>query len=167
MSQADTCRLLPLPTTSDGFSAACGKLGALLPTVVFHYLSDRNKFWFAMPFGALGVIVTALFLPDTTGLELREIERAFLAPLLHCVPSLDTELTLFLLPLCATGYWRCVRAGHPELYHGIAIHPHHLSWYERVVLKRDRYYDPKQDKLDRIEEVRALSCHPPPPPHPS
>ncbi|TNY17701.1 major facilitator superfamily domain-containing protein [Rhodotorula diobovata] len=125
---AGECFPASVRSTAHGFSAACGKLGALLPTVVFHYLSDRNKFWFAMPFGALGVIVTALFLPDTTGLELREIER----------------------------YWRCVRAGHPELYHGIAIHPHHLSWYERVVLKRDRYYDPKQDKLDRIEELRVL-----------
>ncbi|GAA5917428.1 uncharacterized protein JCM6883_006281, partial [Sporobolomyces salmoneus] len=39
---------------------------------------------------------------------------------------------------------------------GIAIHPRHLSWYERVVLKRDRYYDPAQDRLDRIEELRVL-----------
>lgn len=69
-------RCLTLLTRADGFSAAAGKLGALLPTVVFHYLSDRNKFWFAMPFGALGFLVTAIFLPDTTGMELREIERA-------------------------------------------------------------------------------------------
>ncbi|BGP42538.1 hypothetical protein JCM10449v2_006550 [Rhodotorula kratochvilovae] len=125
---AGECFPASIRSTAHGYSAAWGKLGALLPTVVFHYLSDRNKFWFAMPFGALGFIVTAVWLPDTTGLELREIER----------------------------YWRCVRAGHPELYHGVAIHPHHLSWYERVVLKRDRYYDPAQDKLDRIEELRVL-----------
>ncbi|BGP26739.1 hypothetical protein JCM10295v2_005699 [Rhodotorula toruloides] len=115
-------------STAHGFSAACGKLGALVPTVLFHYLDDRNKLWFAMPFGALGVFVTAVFLPDTTGLDLREQER----------------------------YWRCVRAGKPELYHGIAIHPHHLSWYERVVLKRHRFYDPVQDRLDRIDELRVL-----------
>jgi hypothetical protein len=37
-----------------------------------------------------------------------------------------------------------------------------LSWYERVVLKRDRYYDPVADKKDRIEE-----CVFPPSPFPS
>lgn len=72
--------------------------------------------------------MTWAFLPDTTGLDLREQER----------------------------YWRCVRAGRPEDYHGIAIHPRHLSWYERTILKRNRYYDPVQDKLDRIEELRVL-----------
>ncbi|GAA5995758.1 uncharacterized protein JCM10292_004728 [Rhodotorula paludigena] len=125
---AGECFPASIRSTAHGFSAACGKLGALLPTVVFHYLDDRSKFWFAMPFGALGVFVTAVFLPDTTGLDLREQER----------------------------YWRCVRAGHPEQYHGIAIHPQHLSWYERVVLKRDRFYDPVQDRIDRIDELRVM-----------
>jgi hypothetical protein len=72
--------------------------------------------------------LTALFLPDTTGLDLREQER----------------------------YWRCVRSGHPELYHGIAIHRRHLSWFESRILKRDRFYDPVQDRKDRVEELRIL-----------
>ncbi|GAA5877864.1 hypothetical protein JCM8547_002700 [Rhodosporidiobolus lusitaniae] len=125
---AGECFPASVRSTAHGFSAAAGKLGALLPTVVFHYLDARKKFWFAMPFGALGWLCTAIFLPDTTGLDLREQER----------------------------YWRCVRAGQPELYHGIAIHPRHLSWYERVILKRNKYYDPVQDKQDRIEELRVL-----------
>lgn len=37
-----------------------------------------------------------------------------------------------------------------------AINSRHLSWYERVVLKRNRYYDPVQDKVDRIDELRVL-----------
>ncbi|GAA6017770.1 hypothetical protein JCM11491_004611 [Sporobolomyces phaffii] len=115
-------------STAHGFSAACGKLGALLPAVMYNYIDNQTKFWVVTWFGLLGMALTGLFLPDTTGLDLREQER----------------------------YWRCVRSGHPELYHGIAIHPRHLSWYERVVLKRDRYYDPVQDRLDRIEELRVL-----------
>lgn len=60
-----------------------------------------------------------------------------------------TDLDLSSLP---AGYWRCIRQGKPELYHGVAVHPRHLSWYERVVLKRNRYYDPEQDRIDRLEE---------------
>ncbi|BGP13522.1 hypothetical protein JCM10213_005364 [Rhodosporidiobolus nylandii] len=125
---AGECYPASVRSTAHGFSAAAGKLGALLPTVCFHYLNSRDKFIFAVPFGALGVIVTAIWLPDTTGLDLREQER----------------------------YWRCVRAGKPELYHGVAIHPRHLSWWERVVLKRHQHYDPVKDREDRIDELRVL-----------
>ncbi|BGP02553.1 hypothetical protein NBRC10513v2_006203 [Rhodotorula toruloides] len=115
-------------STAHGFSAACGKIGALIPTVLFNYIDDRTKLWFAFPFGVLGVVCSFFFLPDTTGMDLREIER----------------------------YWRYVRAGKANQYHGIAVHPHHLSWYERVVLKRHLAYDPVQDRLDRIDELRVL-----------
>ncbi|GAA5975570.1 hypothetical protein JCM11641_003537 [Rhodosporidiobolus odoratus] len=125
---AGECYPASVRSTAHGFSAAAGKLGALLPTVVFHYLGSRDKFWFAAPFGALGFIVTAIFLPDTTGLDLREQER----------------------------YWRYVRAGRAGEYRGIAINKRHLSWYERVVLKRHLPYDPVQDRLDRIDELRIL-----------
>ena len=67
-------------------------------------------------------------LPDTTGLDLREQER----------------------------YWLCVREGREQDYHGIAIHPRHLSWYEVHVLKRNRYYDPEADRLAKIDELRVL-----------
>lgn len=69
------------------------------------------KFWVVPWFGLAGLLVTWAFLPDTTGLDLREQER----------------------------YWLCVRQGREQDYHGIAIHPRHLSWYERVVLKRQKY----------------------------
>jgi hypothetical protein len=79
-------------------------------------------------FGLLGFILTLVFIPDTTGLDLREQER----------------------------YWSFVRQGRPQDYHGIAVHPRHLSWYERVVLKRHLAYDPELDKNGRINELREL-----------
>lgn len=67
-----------------------------------------------------------IFIPDTTGPDLREQER----------------------------YWQFVREGRVDDYHGIAIHPRHLSWFERSVLKRDRNYDPVLDRKGKIEELR-------------
>ena len=67
-----------------------------------------------------------MFVADTTGLDLREQER----------------------------YWLCVREGREHDYHGIAIHPRHLSLYETLVLKRHRYYDPELDRQAKIKELR-------------
>lgn len=139
----------PVRSTAHGFSAAVGKLGALAATVIYNYIGGRTKFWVSIAhggsvpiiasrltlvtqvvswFGLIGFILTILFLPDTTGLDLREQER----------------------------YWSFVREGRPQDYHGIAIHPRHLSWYERVVLKRHLQYNPELDREARITEMRAL-----------
>lgn len=88
-------------------------------------------------------------MPDTTGLDLKEQER----------------------------YWAYVKAGRAHDYHGIAVHPRHLSWWyvytpflgclhawsadlsynrEHVVLKRSQYYDPEADKEAKIEELKTL-----------
>ncbi|KAL8280948.1 hypothetical protein RQP46_006627 [Phenoliferia psychrophenolica] len=115
-------------STAHGFSAAVGKLGALAPTILYAYIDNQTKFWVVPWFGLVGALLTFAFLPDTTGLDLREQER----------------------------YWACVRAGHPEDYHGIAIHRRHLSWYEIHVLHRDRHYDPELDKESKIDELRIL-----------
>lgn len=48
-----------------------------------------------------------------------------------------------------------MRAGREQDYHGIAIHPHHLSLYETLVLRRQRYYDPELDRQSKIKEFRA------------
>lgn len=50
-------------------------------------------------------------------------------------------------------YWQYVRG---DDYHGIAIHPRHLSLYERVVVKRDRNYNPELDRQAKIDDLRAL-----------
>jgi len=68
-----------------------------------------------------------LFIPDTTGLDLREQER----------------------------YWLHVREGREQYYHGIAIHPRHLSFFERYVLHRNCHYNPVLDLKAKIDELRS------------
>lgn len=82
----------------------------------------------------------AVFLPDTSGLDLHEQERR----------------------------WLCIRDGRPEDYQcvrrltpsdarsGVAIHPRHLSWYERVVQKQHLKYDPVLDRKQRLAELRDV-----------
>lgn len=89
---------------------------------------DTNDSQVVSWFGLIGFILTIVFIPDTTGLDLREQER----------------------------YWQFVREGRPGDYHGIAVHPRHLSLFERVVLKRDRAYDPELDRQQKIDELRQL-----------
>ena len=112
-----------------GFSAAWGKLGALCPTIIYNYVKENHtKFHIVTWFGLAGLITTIIFLPDTTGLDLREQER----------------------------YWEYVMNGRAEDYHGVAIHPRHLSLYERVVLKRNRYYNPQLDMQQKTQEFRQI-----------
>ena len=73
-------------------------------------------------------ITTIIFLPDTTGLDLREQER----------------------------YWEYVMSGNQQDYHGVAIHPRHISLYERVVLKRHLPYNPQLDAQQKIGEFRTV-----------
>ncbi|KAJ9091458.1 hypothetical protein QFC19_009101 [Naganishia cerealis] len=112
--------------TAHGFSAACGKLGALAPAVLYNYIDDRTKFWVVCWFGLGGLILSAVFLADTTGLDLREQER----------------------------YWSYVRQGRAHEYCGIAVHPRHLSMWEKVVLKRHLAYDPDLDRMMKLSELR-------------
>lgn len=117
----------PIRATAHGLSAASGKLGALIPAIVYSYVANHTKFWIVSWFGLLGFALTMLFIPDTTGLDLREQER----------------------------YWIYVREGREQDYHGIAIHPRHLSLWERIVLKRHRYYDPEADRAAKVGELRS------------
>jgi hypothetical protein len=118
----------PVRATAHGFSADCGKLGAHMPAVIYNYVSNGTKFWIVSWFGMIGFLLTVLFVADTTGLDLREQER----------------------------YWAYVREGREHDYHGIAIHPRHLSFWEIYVLHRNRYYDPESDRKAKIEELRSL-----------
>jgi hypothetical protein len=111
--------------TAHGFSAACGKLGALLASVVYNDIGTQTKFYFVPWFGLAGMLVTFLFLPDTTGLDLKEQERR----------------------------WMYLRQGREHEYHGIAVHPKHLSVWERL-RGVGKHYDPKQDRIDRIKDLR-------------
>ncbi|KAI6824698.1 putative MFS phosphate transporter [Hortaea werneckii] len=116
----------PIRATAHGFSAACGKLGALLAAVLYNYIDVPTRFLVVPWFGLAGALVTYIFLPDTTGLDLKEQERR----------------------------WAYIRDGREDEYHGVAIHPKHLSLWERMrgVAKN---YNAEEDYKQRVEEMRA------------
>lgn len=116
----------PVRATAHGFSAAAGKAGALLASVLYNYIDTQTKFYFVPWFGLAGALLTWLFLPDTTGLDLKEQERR----------------------------WAFIRAGKETEYHGIAIHWKHLSWWERF-RGQHKGYDAAKDYEQKIQEMRA------------
>ena len=79
----------PIRATAHGLSAAVGKLGALTAAVMYNYTTITQKFHVVPWFGLAGAIITLVFMPDTTGLDLKEQERR----------------------------WRFIRAGRSEEYH--------------------------------------------------
>ena len=118
----------PIRSTAHGVSAAIGKLGALAPTILYNYIGNQTKFWVVPWFGLAGFIITMVFIPDTTGLDLREQERR----------------------------WIYTREGLEHEYHGLAIHPRHLSMYEKYVLGKHKLYNPELDAKQRYEELEQL-----------
>jgi MFS family permease len=90
-------------STFQGFSAAMGKVGAIIADVVFGYVNQQTTFFMSAAFGLAGACVTWLFLPDTTGLSLDELDR----------------MAKYML------------AGEFEHYHGEGVNPRHLSTWER------------------------------------
>jgi hypothetical protein len=103
--------------TCQGFSAAMGKVGAILADIIFGYVDTRTTFYLSAAFGLFGAVLTAIFLPDTTGLSLDELDR----------------MAKYML------------AGEFDSYHGQAVNVKHLSLYERWVLRWDRHFDPAAD----------------------
>src|ERR1700742_156168 len=65
----------PIRATAHGFSAAVGKLGALTAGILYNYITTQQIFYVVPWFGLAGAILTFFFLPDTTGLDLKEAER--------------------------------------------------------------------------------------------
>ncbi|PRT57029.1 putative inorganic phosphate transporter 1-3 [Wickerhamiella sorbophila] len=112
--------------SAHGFSAAWGKLGALLASILFNYITDQTKFYVVPWFGLAGMIITLVFLPDVTGLDLRELDR----------------------------WWLCVREGRPEEYHGVAVNPRHLSLWERWT-GVGKHYNPELDYKQRVDSMRS------------
>lgn len=110
-----------------GFSAACGKAGAIMASEIFTNISDRNTFYVSAAAGAFGVLVTFFFLPDTTGLDLGEIDR----------------------------FNRYLIAGQAHNYHGEAVNPRYLSFWEKM-RGWQRTYDPVLDKEQKtLQEVAS------------
>jgi hypothetical protein len=115
----------PIRATAHGFSAAIGKCGALTAAILYNYLSTQGIFYVVPWWGLLGALVTFLFIPDTTGLDLKEQERR----------------------------WAYIREGRESDYHGIAIHPKHLSVWERF-RGVGKNYDADLDYKQKVDEMR-------------
>ncbi|KAJ9657979.1 hypothetical protein H2198_003947 [Neophaeococcomyces mojaviensis] len=122
---AAECYPTAVRATAHGFSAAVGKLGALTAAVLYNYIDTQTKFYVVPWFGLAGVFLSVCFLPDTTGLDLKEQERR----------------------------WAFIRAGRGNEYHGVAVHPKHLSWWERM-RGLSKQYDADLDYKQRVEEMR-------------
>ncbi|EGE82558.1 MFS phosphate transporter [Blastomyces dermatitidis ATCC 18188] len=116
----------PIRATAHGFAAAVGKLGALLAAVLYNYIDTQTKFYVVPWFGLAGMVITWLFLPDTTGLDLKEQERR----------------------------WHYLRSGRESEYHGPAVHPKHLSLWERF-RGAGKYYDADLDYKRKVDEMRG------------
>jgi uncharacterized membrane protein len=50
-------------------------VGAILADIIFGYVDQRTTFFLSAAFGLIGWIVGLLFLPDTTGMSLDELDR--------------------------------------------------------------------------------------------
>jgi len=112
--------------TAHGFSAAVGKLGALTAAILYSYIDTQTKFYVVPWFGLAGALITWVFLPDTTGLDLKEQERR----------------------------WAYLRDGRDSEYHGVAVHPKHLSLWERMT-GVGKHYDAQLDYKMKIQEMRG------------
>ncbi|KAF2452468.1 major facilitator superfamily domain-containing protein [Lineolata rhizophorae] len=116
----------PIRATAHGFSAAMGKLGALFASVLYNYIDTQTKFYVVTWFGLAGALITWVFLPDTTGLDLHEQERR----------------------------WAFLRRGEAHNYHGPAAHPKHLSLWERWH-GLGKHFDAKLDFEQKVDEMRG------------
>ncbi|KAF5611253.1 inorganic phosphate permease [Fusarium tjaetaba] len=116
----------PIRATAHGFSACIGKSGALLASVLYNYIDDQTKFYVVPWFGLAGMLLTWIFLPDTTGLDLKEQERR----------------------------WHYIRDGKESEYHGVAVNPTHLSLWERF-RGLGKSYDPEADWRAKVQDMRT------------
>ncbi|KAI1064983.1 hypothetical protein LB507_000581 [Fusarium sp. FIESC RH6] len=116
----------PIRATAHGFSACIGKSGALLASVLYNYIDDQTKFYVVPWFGLAGMLLTWIFLPDTTGLDLKEQERR----------------------------WYYIRDGKESEYHGVAVNPIHLSLWERL-RGLGKNYDPEADWQAKVQDMRT------------
>jgi Sugar (and other) transporter len=122
---AAECFPTAVRATAHGFSAVTGKLGALLASILYNYIDTQTKFYVVTWFGLAGVLLTYLFLPDTTGLDLKEQERR----------------------------WAYIRVGRETEYHGVAVHPRHLSLWERW-RGIGKQYNPALDYHSKVNDMR-------------
>jgi len=84
-----------------GISASAGKMGALIASILFNFVGEKELFLFSGYASFAASLITFLTIPETTTLDLYEIDKQ----------------------------WHKVLSG--ERYEGPASDPKHLSFYER------------------------------------
>ncbi len=53
--------------------------------------------------------------------------------------------------------WDLIQQGRAQDYHGVAVHPRHLSWFEKAVLKKHHQYKAGTDtQVDRPAPEQTL-----------
>lgn len=115
-----------------GISAAFGKAGAIMASELFRTMSTQNTFYVSAGAGFFGALITWILLPDTTGLDIAEIDR----------------LNRYLL------------AGQEKNYHGEAVNPKHMSPFERL-LGWSKPYDAVADQEQRqLQELSKETLEP-------
>lgn len=90
-------------TTCHGMSASAGKLGALIASIMFNFVSEKGLFLFSGYASFIACCITFMTIPETTTLDLYEIDKQ----------------------------WRMILDGKKFEYEGPASDPKHLSFYER------------------------------------
>jgi hypothetical protein len=102
-----------LRTICHGIAAACGKLGALTATIVFHHVSkDLDLFLLSGYASFIAAVVTYWFIPETVGYDVLENDRHWK----YVVASFLSS-----------------KSKHPQRYKVVHYHinPDFLSVYER------------------------------------
>ncbi|KAL7486255.1 hypothetical protein ACHAW6_011839 [Cyclotella cf. meneghiniana] len=90
-------------TMCHGISASAGKLGALIASILFNFISEKHLFLFSGYASFIACCITFITIPETTTLDLYEIDKQ----------------------------WRLILDGRKFDYEGPANDPKHLSFYER------------------------------------
>ena len=90
-------------TMCHGISAAFGKVGALVAAIIFNYTNDVQIFMISGYTAMVALIITVCFIPETTQLDLFELDRK----------------------------WRAIVEGRRMDYRGQADDVLHSSMYER------------------------------------
>lgn len=92
-------------TFAHGISAAMGKVGALISGITLNLVTDpADRFYISAGCGLAGLILTYMFIPNVTQLDLAENDR----------------------------YWEAVKSKKTQQYRGEYNNPKNLSVYERI-----------------------------------
>lgn len=119
--------------SNNGWAAAIGKFGAIMSSLWLSYIVDKRAIFIIAAMWSLGgALITFIMLPDTTGLELQELDRM----------------------------QRYMLEDRFHEYTGEAVNPHFISLWERFVLRWGKQYNPEQDRLNMEEEMRQFGKTP-------